>query len=70
MSDRLRAVAAYLLNRMSEASTWQGLGFIATLLGARWAASLDWGAAAALGGLVSGAIKTLLPDSFTKGGGQ
>ena len=53
----------YLLDRMGEASTWQGLGFFLALAGVKWIGGMDWGAAAAAGGLVSGLIKTLLPDS-------
>ena len=53
-----------LLDRLGESSTWQGLGFLLTLLGARWAGSLDWGAAAALGGTVSAIIKSMLPDTL------
>lgn len=52
----------YILDRLGESSTWQGLGFLAAVCGARWAANLDWGGAAALGGAVSAAIKTFFPD--------
>jgi hypothetical protein len=53
-----------VLSRMGESSTWQGIGFLAVLLGARWAQGLDWGAAAALGGTVSALIKSVLPDNL------
>lgn len=64
--NTLHKIANYMLDRMGEASTWQGIGFIVTLFGSKWG-SLDWGQAAALGGIVSGLIKALLPDSFKKG---
>ena len=62
--SKLQEFVAYGLARMGESSTWQGLGFIATLAGVKWAADIDWGSAAALGGLVSGLIKTFLPDTL------
>lgn len=60
--NKLQQLIDYALARMAETSTWQGFGFIATLAGAKWGAALDWGAAAALGGVVSSLIKTLFPD--------
>lgn len=53
-----------ILARMGESSTWQGIGFIITLTGARWSQNLDWGSAAALGGTVSALIKATLPDAL------
>ena len=53
-----------VLARMGESSTWQGIGFIVTLSGARWSQNLDWGSAAALGGTVSALIKAVLPDAL------
>lgn len=53
-----------VLARMGESSTWQGIGFLAVLCGARWAQGLDWGSAAALGGTVSAIIKSVLPDDM------
>ena len=53
-----------ILARMGESSTWQGIGFLVTLSGARWSQNLDWGSAAALGGTVSALIKAVLPDSL------
>lgn len=66
MTARMRALLRYLVARLGESSTWQGLGFLIALCGGKWAVGLDWGAAAALGGVVSGAIKTAFPDTFTK----
>lgn len=64
MAPRLKAAISYVLDRMDEASTWQGLGFLAGLLGAHWAANLDWGGAAALGGTISAGVKAVFPDSL------
>ena len=60
-TQRLRDV---LLARLGESSTWQGLGFIAVLCGARWAQGLDWGSA--LGGTLSALIKAILPDDLAE----
>ena len=62
MNQRIRAAAEYLAARLGEASTWQGIGFCLTLAGAKWAANLDWGQAAGLGGIVSAALKIVFPD--------
>lgn len=52
----------YLIARLSEPSTWQGIGFVLTLAGCRWAAEMDWGQAAGLGGIVSAVVKMVFPD--------
>lgn len=62
MNQRFRNAAEYLAARLGEASTWQGIGFCLTLAGAKWAANLDWGQAAGLGGIVSAALKIVFPD--------
>jgi hypothetical protein len=62
--QRLQAVIGYIVDRLGEASTWQGLGFFAALVGAKWGAELDWGAAAAAGGVVSGLLKAVFPDKL------
>ena len=67
MREKLKTLGGYALDRMGEASTWQGVGFFVTLAGCKGVASMDWGAAAAAGGMVSGAIKALLPDGFHSG---
>ena len=61
---RMQTVIDFFLDRMGEASTWQGVGFIAGLCGAKWAVGLDWGSAAAFGGTVSAFIKTVFPDKL------
>lgn len=62
MKARIQAALEYLAARLGEASTWQGIGFCLTVAGAKWAASLDWGQAAGLGGLVSALLKMVFPD--------
>lgn len=62
MKARLIASLRYGLDRMGEASTWQGIGFFIALAGSKFGAGMDWGQAAALGATVSGALKMLLPD--------
>lgn len=63
MKERLRIALEFLAARLSEQSTWQGVGFLITLAGAKWAAGLDWGQAAGLGGIVSAVLKMIFPDS-------
>lgn len=55
----------YVLDRLQEASTWSAVGFIVSLFTAKFA-GLDWGQCAALGSLMSAAIKALLPDDISK----
>lgn len=53
----------YILDRMKEPSTWQGIGFVVALTGSHIGLGLDWGQAAGLGGAISAGIKMLLPDN-------
>lgn len=62
--DRIVRLVNYILARLGESSTWQGIGFAAGLAGARWINGMDWGAAAAFGGMISGMIKVMLPDRW------
>jgi hypothetical protein len=62
--QRLQAVISYIVARLGETSTWQGVGFFAALAGVKWGAQLDWGAAAAAGGVVSGLLKAVFPDKL------
>lgn len=48
--------------RLSEPSTWQGISFIATVSGAKWAAGLDWSQAVGLGSLFSALLKIVFAD--------
>jgi hypothetical protein len=66
MKQRLQAVMAYIIDRLGESSTWQAVGFFATLAGAKWGADMDWGGAAAAGGAVSGLFKAFFPDQLKK----
>lgn len=59
---RLQTVLEFAAARLSEASTWQGIGFLVALTGAKLGAGLDWGQAAGLGGVVSAALKMIFPD--------
>ena len=63
MKARIIAAIRYGLDRLGEASTWQGIGFAVALTGSKAGLGMDWGAAAALGGAVSAMLKMLLPDS-------
>lgn len=63
MKERIRIASEYLAARLSEQSTWQGIGFCLTLAGAKWAGNLDWGQAAGLGGIVSALLKMVFPES-------
>jgi hypothetical protein len=62
MKNHIRIALEFLAARLSEASTWQGIGFIVALTGAKLGAGLDWGQAAGLGGVVSAALKMIFPD--------
>ena len=64
MRQKLIVIFWYAMDRLDEPSTWQAVGFIAGFCGARWAANIDAGGAAAVGGFVSAAIKAVIPDSF------
>ena len=56
--NKLKAIYAFFLQRMTESSTWQGIGFIVSLFGSHYS-GVDWGQGAALGGVVSALIKTV-----------
>jgi hypothetical protein len=62
MKQKTREALDFLLARLSEPSTWQGIGFIAGMFGSRFA-GMDWGQAAGLGGLISAVIKMFTADS-------
>jgi len=62
MKKRTQAVLEFIAARLSEPSTWQGIGFIVALSGAKLGAGMDWGQAAGLGGVVSAALKMVFPD--------
>lgn len=62
--NRLTAFRDFLLERMGEASTWQGVGFMCSALGVKYGAGLDWGSAAFVGGFISAGIKSVFPDKL------
>lgn len=62
MNDKLRAFTTYVADRLTEPSTWQGIGFLVALTGCKVGAGMDWGQAAGLGGIMSAAIKMIFPD--------
>jgi hypothetical protein len=59
---RIQTALEFAAARLSEPSTWQGIGFLVALSGAKWGAGMDWGQAAGLGGIVSAALKMFFPD--------
>lgn len=62
MKERIRIALEFLAARLSEQSTWQGIGFLVGLTGAKFGAGMDWGQAAGLGGIVSAVLKMIFPD--------
>lgn len=62
MKERMRIILEALAARLSEQSTWQGIGFLVGLTGAKFGAGMDWGAAAGLGGIISALLKIVFPD--------
>jgi urea transporter len=52
-----------VIELLGQQSTWQGLAFLIALSGGHFAANLDWGQAAALGGTLSALLKTLVSDT-------
>jgi hypothetical protein len=69
---KLRAFAVLLLERLSESSTWQGLGFLITFAGVKFSTGFELSdpqalaGATAAGALVSAVLKIFLPDSWRK----
>lgn len=61
MKRRIQIGLEFAAARLSEPSTWQGIGFIAGLFIAK-ARGLDWGQASGLGGIISAALKMVFPD--------
>lgn len=53
----------YLLARLGEASTWQGIATVVAILGCRVGYGMDWGPLAAIGAMVSATIKMFFPDT-------
>ncbi len=62
MKQRISIILEFIAARLSEPSTWQGIGFLAALCGAKFGVGLDWGQAAGLGGVLSATLKMIFPD--------
>jgi hypothetical protein len=62
----IRTILTVLAARLTEQSTWQGIGFLVALSGSKLGLGMDWGQAAGLGGVVSALIKIVLPDPVVK----
>ena len=60
--SKSRDIINLISDRLKEASTWQGIGFLVALTGAKFGAGMDWGQAAGLGGILSAALKIIFPD--------
>jgi hypothetical protein len=58
MKIKLLLVLSWFLDRLGESTTWQAIGFIVSLFGSHFA-GVSWGDGAALGGLISAAIKAV-----------
>lgn len=61
ISEKWLKVWKVVVGLLSERSTWQAIGFFLGLFLSKDLASLDWGAAAAVGGSLSALIK-VWPD--------
>ena len=60
---KMNNIKQFLIDRLSESSTWQGLAFILTIVGSHYGANFGIAGATAAGGLVSATIKILFPDN-------
>lgn len=60
--SKVQRIMEIIAARLSEQSTWQGIGFLVMLSGAKFGAGLDWGQAAGLGGIVSAVLKMIFPE--------
>ena len=58
MNRKTKEIVSFLLDRLGESSTWQGIGFVISLFTSRYV-GLDWGQGAAIGGIVSAVIKIM-----------
>jgi hypothetical protein len=62
MNIKIETLIAYVVARLSERSSWEGIAFLLTLTGSRYGANLPLDQCVALGGMLSGAIKIIFPD--------
>ena len=56
MNVQIKNYLVWFQDRLSEPTTWQGVGFILAISGSKLS-GLDWGQGAAIGGLISSFIK-------------
>jgi len=56
MNEKIKIYLVWFEERLSEPSTWQGIGFLLAIFGSKLS-GLDWGQGAAIGGLISSFIK-------------
>jgi hypothetical protein len=59
---RTQRTVNFIADRLAEPTTWRGIAFLLALCGAKFGADLDWGEAAALGGIVSACLKMIVAD--------
>ena len=55
-------IALWLLDRLDEPSTWQGVAAIATLSGSRWALNFNWDLCSAVAIVIHAVFLMLTPD--------
>lgn len=56
-------IKLYMLERLGEASTWQGIATVVAMFGCKIGYGMDWGPLAAIGAMVSASIKMMFPDT-------
>lgn len=59
---KLEVILIWIAARLQKPSTWQAIGFIVGLFGAKYGADFDWGQGSAVGGLISAIIKAIVPE--------
>lgn len=59
---RFEVIMLWCVARLKEPSTWQAIGFVVGLCGAKYGADFDWGQGAAVGGFISAIIKAVVPE--------
>ena len=62
MNRKLRKLQYFIQDRLAEASTWQGVGFLLALSGSKIGLGMDWGMAVGIGSILSALIKMFCPD--------
>jgi hypothetical protein len=62
MKEKIRNFLTYVADRLTEPSTWQGIGFLVAMACCKVGYGMDWGQAAGLGGIISATLKMIVPD--------